>query len=103
MIERGRRDGLSRLVRLCPLCRHIVETEHHAFNCCPDHEAARGALRQQLFAAVPAFAQCTEKQLLGLMVNPRKEFAAIVGRFFRSVLDKVDARYLVQEVGVIHW
>lgn len=102
MVERGRHSRVPRFQRMCPAClsqrgRSIVETEHHAFNCCPDHDVARNRLWQELFAIDSRLAGCTEKELLGVMLNPKKDFAAIVGRFFRAVLDKVDLRYLVNE------
>lgn len=97
MIERGRHTRVPRGRRLCPGvgCPPIVETEHHALNCCLSHEVLRGAFRDELFAIDSRLAANTEKHLLGLLVNPKKEWAAVVGRFFRGVLDAVDARYLI--------
>lgn len=96
MIERGRHSRIPRHQRLCPAgSRPIVETEHHAINCCADHDAVRSVFHQELFLLDPSLAGHTEKNLLGLILNPKKEWASVVGRFFRGVLDKVDARYLL--------
>lgn len=96
MIERGRHLRMPLVRRVCPSCSYIVESEHHAFNCCPVHEETRSVLRRELFAIEADLSRCTEKELLAVMVQPKREIAAVVGRFFRKVLEVVDARYLVR-------
>lgn len=80
---------------MCPVCTWIVETEHHAINCCPDYAEKRVNYWEALLDTVPSIAGYTEKQVLGLVINPKKEYAALVGSFFCAIMDKVDGRYLV--------
>lgn len=101
MVERGRHSQLRRDQRFCPFCQGrdylIVETKHHAYNCCPDHVDVRDAALKELCDVDPSLLRGSELCLFARLLNPKKEWEACVGRFFQGVLEKVDARYLVRE------
>lgn len=93
MVERGRHLRLLFHRRLCPAvgCSPTVETEHHALNCCRAHDSLRNKFYEELFQIDSSLAANTEHCLLGLMLNPKKEWGAVVGRFIRDVFQAVDS------------
>lgn len=105
IIEREGHLRMRRQQRFCHVrslqpelsCAYTVETKHHVVNCCPDHAEVRRCFYREVFAIDLSLASHSEKQLLGLMLNPKKEWAAVVGCFLKQVMSKVDLRYLVPE------
>lgn len=97
-VERMRHvaDRVPREDRRCPDCPDFVESEFHAFFQCSSHAEAGRVFFRELFLLKPDLERLDQRSLLGRLLNPGKDFAAITCAYVAAVFAVVDARYLVR-------